>query len=83
MSKGQLPTTPYELKMNFKKCPVCKSKNIHPEDDSLVLICEDCGSKFFRRVSTDNPKDSEILLYFSKATHPFVSLSSKEVVTFT
>lgn len=82
MSKA-LTIPPYELKKNFKKCPVCRSKNIHVGVSVFFLTCEDCDTSFFRRVSTDNPKDSTVVLYLPRATHPFVALNSKEVVTFT
>jgi len=77
------------LKLNFKKCPMCHSRNI--ERSKVNMICHDCLALFLRRIDSFH-KESVICVWNRKLdgtlfephnNRVFITLGELEVVHFT
>ena len=77
------------LKLNFKKCPMCHSRNI--EKAVVNILCNDCLAMFVRRTDSLN-KESLICVWNRKLDGTlfephndkvFIVLEDPEVVHFT
>jgi formate dehydrogenase maturation protein FdhE len=86
------------LKKNFKKCPMCGSRNLaphlhsqHTEKEVPWVRCEDCTAMFVRSCSSNSPTESIVIWnrrgngtkIEPESTSVFVTPEDPEVVHFT